>query len=189
MPVSPSATHDTENRVRACSSPARRPSELAISTRRVEEPNPACTWEIPAPEARAASSARWSSSRASALEPVLRSGLSPRGEVVEPCNDPIATVRVPPPPLRATAEAASAARNRPSTVKSAVWAKPVVSPDTTRIPAPRSRPEASSSTRPSSSMADEFDLSSANTSAKSPPLRSASASTCSNTRVSITTAS
>jgi fluoroacetyl-CoA thioesterase len=29
-----------------------------------------------------------------------------------------------------------------------VWAKPVVSPDTTRMPAPRSRPELSSSTRP-----------------------------------------
>ncbi len=34
----PSATHDTRNRVRACSSPASRPSELAISTRRRERP-------------------------------------------------------------------------------------------------------------------------------------------------------
>ena len=60
-------------------------------------------------------------------------------------------MRVPPPPPFAAAAAASAAARRPASDRSAVWAKPVVSPTTTRMPAPRSRPEDSSSTRPSSS--------------------------------------
>ena len=54
------------------------------------------------------------------------------------------------PPSRATAAAARAAARRPASVSSAVWANPVVSPTTTRMPAPRSRAEESSSTRPSS---------------------------------------
>ena len=54
-----------ENRVRAWSSPASKPSELAIRTRRRELPHPACTWEMASPDARAASSARLSSSRVS----------------------------------------------------------------------------------------------------------------------------
>ena len=62
---------------------------------------------------------------------------------------------------------------RPASVRSAVWAKPVVSPTTTRMPAPRSRPEVSSSTLPSSSTADDDRLSSTKTSANSPPVRSA----------------
>ena len=61
-----------------------------------------------------------------------------------------ATSRTPPPPLRAAAAAASAAACSPASERSAVWAKPVVSPRTTRMPAPRSRPDVSSSTRPSS---------------------------------------
>ena len=72
-----------------------------------------------------------------------------------------ATVRVPPPPRRAAAAAASAAARRPRSVRSLVWAKPVVSPATTRMPAPRSRPLVTCSTRPSSSAADVERLSSA----------------------------
>src|ERR687897_820929 len=82
----------------------------------------------------------------------------------------------PPPPVRAAAAAASAAVRSPSSVRSAVWAKPVVSPTTTRMPAPRSRPDDSSSTRPSSSIADDDRLSSTKTSAKSPPVRRAAVS-------------
>ncbi len=67
-------------------------------------------------------------------------------------------------------------RRRPVSDRSAVWAKPVVSPTTTRMPAPRSRPEESSSTWPSSSRADDDRLSSTKTSAKSPPVRRAVAS-------------
>jgi len=52
--------------------------------------------------------------------------------------------RTPPPPSRATAAAAWAAARSPLSERSAVCAKPVVSPTTTRMPAPRSRPELSS---------------------------------------------
>ena len=45
-----------------------------------------------------------------------------------------ATSRTPPPPPRAAAAAASAAARRPASERSAVWAKPVVSPTTTRMP-------------------------------------------------------
>ena len=69
------------------------------------------------------------------------------------------------------ADAASAASRSESSERSAVCANPVVSPRTTRMPAPRSRPEVSSSTLPSSSRADEARRSSTNTSAKSPPPR------------------
>ena len=82
----------------------------------------------------------------------------------------------PPPARAATAAAASAARRRPSSLRSAVCAKPVVSPTTTRMPAPRSRPVTRSSTRRSSSTAAVERTSSANTSAKSPPLRKAACS-------------
>ena len=79
--------------------------------------------------------------------------------------------RVPPPPPRAAAAAASAAASSPSGERSAVCANPVVSPRTTRRPAPRSRPDTSSSTRPSSNRALDDRRSSTNTSAKSPPSR------------------
>ena len=106
------------------------PSELAIRTCRREPPQPAWTWVMASPVARAASSARvqelegvplrhrWRGSVRSTLvarSPVRRVGT--------------ATVLVPPPPLRATAEAASAARSRPDSDRSAVWANPVVSPE------------------------------------------------------------
>ena len=65
-----------------------------------------------------------------------------------------ATVRVPAPPCRAAAAAASAAASRPASDRSLVWANPVVSPAITRMPAPRSRPLVTCSTRPSSSPAD-----------------------------------
>src|SRR5207244_4372545 len=74
---------------------------------------------------------------------------------------------------RAAAAAASAAVVSPASVRSAVWANPVVSPRTTRMPAPRSSPDVRSSIRPSSSRAELLRLSSTNTSAKSPPVRSA----------------
>ena len=63
------ATQETLNRDRACSSPASRPSELAIRTWRREEPHPAWTCEMAPPDARAASSACRSSSRVSAFDP------------------------------------------------------------------------------------------------------------------------
>ena len=78
-------------------------------------------------------------------------------------------MRTPSPPCRATAAAALAAARSPASLRSAVWAKPVVSPSTTRIPAPRDRPEESSSTRRSSSRALDVTASSAKTSAMSPP--------------------
>ena len=76
-------------------------------------------------------------------------------------------------PPESRGAAASAACSNPASDRSAVWAKPVVSPPTTRMPAPRARPEDSSSTRPSSSLAEDVRLSSTNTSAKSPPVRGA----------------
>src|SRR4051812_36514416 len=60
------------------------------------------------------------------------------------------TTRAPPPPARAAAAAASAAACKPFSERSAVWAKPVVSPPTTPTPAPPPRPHVSSSTLPSS---------------------------------------
>ncbi len=47
-----------------------------------------------------------------------------------------ATVRTPPPPWLAAAAAADAARSSPDSDRSDVYANPVVSPATTRIPAP-----------------------------------------------------
>ena len=70
-----------------------------------------------------------------------------------------------------------------------MWAKPVVSPSTTRIPAPRLRPDDSSSTRRSSSMALAVAASSANTSAMSPPPARAVESTRSSTSESMRAAS
>ena len=80
-------------------------------------------------------------------------------------------MRLSPPARRAAAAAAPAAAARPASLRSAVWANPVVSPTTTRMPAPRSRPETTSSTRPSSRIADDDRLSSAKISAKSAPVR------------------
>src|ERR1039458_3488505 len=99
-PVSPTATHETENRVRACSSRARRPSELAISTWRREAPHPASPCERASPDARAASSARCNRASVSAFDPDDGAGRPvpcPPGAVAP--RGPTATVRVPPPPL------------------------------------------------------------------------------------------
>ncbi len=79
-------------------------------------------------------------------------------------------------------------RSRPRGLRAsgrAVCAKPVVSPRTTRSPAPRSRPETSSSTRPSSNRALDERRSSTNTSAKSPPPRNARSSVACSTSWSI----
>ena len=106
------------------------PSELAIRTWRRELPHAAWTWEMASPDARAASSARRRSSRVSPFDasgPGRRAATSDRCPRAPAARRPPS--RVPPAPLRATAEAASAARSRPSSVRSAVWAKPVVSPD------------------------------------------------------------
>src|SRR5579884_202922 len=138
------------------------------------------------PAPRAASSARWSSSTLRALA-TSSGGIRNDGAGAEPAGAR-ATVRTPPPPPRAAAEAAAAASVRPRSVRSAVWANPVVSPTTTRMPAPRSRPEPSSSTRPSSSDADVLRRSSTNTSANSPPVRRAPPSTRSSTSLWITAA-
>ena len=71
--------------------------------------------------------------------------------------------------LRAADEAASAALCRPEAERSAVCANPVVSPETTRIPAPLSLPLFNSSTKPSSRTADVDLLSSIKISANEPP--------------------
>ena len=97
----------------------------------------------------------------------------------------MATVRTLPPPSRATAAAAAAAASRPFSLRSEVWANPVVSPATTRMPAPRERPDESSSTRRSSSMALADVASSAKTSAMSPPWASAAERTLCSTPGSI----
>ena len=70
MPVSPLATQTTLKRVRIWSSWASSPSELATSTRRRLSPQPTCTWVMASPAARAASSARVSSSSLRALSTV-----------------------------------------------------------------------------------------------------------------------
>ena len=121
------------------------------------------------PWARAASSARLQQLDLAGLGHVAREDLDHVGRPAR-CWRTSSTVRAPPPPPRAAAAAASAAADRPASVRSAVWAKPVVSPTTTRMPAPRSRPEVSSSTLPSSSRADDDRLSSTKISAKSPPV-------------------
>src|SRR5581483_6820083 len=131
----------------------------------------ALTWRMESPSARAACSALWSSSTLAALGTSSGRIRTSWGRSTD-CRV-TATSLTPPPPPRAAAAAASAAVRRPFSERSEVWAKPVVSPRTTRMPAPRSSPEVSSSTRPSSSRADELRLSSANTSANSPPLRNA----------------
>ena len=66
-----------------------------------------------------------------------------------------------------------------------MWAYPVVSPLTTRMPAPRSRPEVTCSTLPSSRLAEEDRLSSTYTSENSAPVRSPAPSTRWMTSVSI----
>src|SRR5688500_17963255 len=175
MPVSPVATALTTKRVRTTSSSARRPSELATRMRRRTSPYPALTCLTAAPVARAAASALWSSSTLRALATVSGRTVGSYGRAAY-CGVRAISL-VPPPPERAAAPAASAAARRPASLRSAVWANPVVSPTTTRMPAPRSRPDTSSSTLPSSRRADDERRSSTNTSAKSPPLRSASPST------------
>src|SRR5580698_2613386 len=134
------------------------------------------------PMPRAASSARCSSSSLAAFSTDEGSVLLPRPCC---CDGPRATVRALPPPSRATAAAAAAASSRPASLRSAVWANPVVSPTTTRMPAPRERPEESSSILRSSSVALPETLSSANTSAMSPPRSNADDSTRCSTSPSI----
>ena len=142
------------------------PSELATSTRRRLSPQPTCTWVMAPPVPRAASSARVSSSILRALSTASGGVRSRRS-----CTDagPSATVRTAAPPAPPPPPPHAAAASSPASLRSAVWAKPVVSPSTTRIPAPRDRPEESSSTLRSSSMALAVAVSSANTSARSPP--------------------
>ena len=96
-------------------------------------PQPTDTWEMAEPDERAASSARVRSSSLRALSTESGSVRSP-GPWKEP--GPRATVRTPGPPWRATAAAAWAAATSPGSLRSAVCANPVVSPSTTRIPAP-----------------------------------------------------
>src|SRR5579875_826650 len=182
-PVSPEATQDTAKRVFTWSSPASTPSLLATRIRRRLSPYTTLTWRMAEPALRAASSARRSSSTLSALATV--SGSTPTSLGAGARTGRSETVRTPPPPPRAAPAAAAAAASRLPRLRSLVWAKPVVSPTTTRIPAPRSRPEARSSTLPSSSRAPVALRSSAKISANSPPLRSAAARTAPTTSSSI----
>ena len=119
------------------------------------------------PACRATSSARTSSSTLVALATSLGGISTSFGRGAEVGSS--ATTVAPDPLPRAAAAAVSAAAISPASDRSEVWAKPVDSPTTTRMPAPRSRPEVSSSTRPSSSRADDDRFSSTNTSAKSAP--------------------
>src|SRR5947209_7939871 len=133
---------------------------------------------------RAASSARRSSSTLWAFGTSWGSTWASRGR--SGGRRVRATSRTPWPPPRAAAPAASAASRRPGSVRSDVWAKPVVSPRTTRMPAPRSRPDVSSSTLPSSRRAADDRRSSTNSSAKSPPVRRAASRTLRTVLSSIT---
>ena len=86
------------------------------------------TWRTAPPADRAASSARVSSSTLAALATV--SGRTPTAAGEPWRRRSRATVRAsPPPPRAAAAPAAAAAASRPASDRSAVWAKPVVSPD------------------------------------------------------------
>ena len=168
----PTATAVTAKRVRTWSSSASSPSLLATRMRRrTSRVVGADLLDRRRRRSGPHSLARFSSSILAAFSTVsgriamlLMTGAS---GVSAPPRAP------PPPPARATAPAASAAARRPSSVRLAVWAKPVVSPTTTRIPAPRSRPEVSSSILPSSSRPADTRRSSTNTSAHSPPERNA----------------
>ena len=168
MPESPLATQDTEKRVRICRSPVRSPSLLAIWMRRWLSAYLTVTWVMAPSRDRAASSAL--SRRATFRAFGTSEGrISTRADA-GPLMASSATTLTPDPPLRAAAEAAVAAARRPAGERSAVWAKPVVSPTTTRMPAPRSRPLVSSSILESSSSAEVDLRSSTNTSANSPPV-------------------
>ena len=127
-----------------------------------------------APSERAAASAAVNSSTLAALGTASGGIRTLTGAA--PAAGPTSTVRWSPPPERAAAAAAAAAEARPDRLRSAVWANPVVSPDTTRMPAPRLRPDTSSSIRPSSSTAEDDRRSSTKISASSPPVRRAAVS-------------
>ena len=140
MPVSPRPRTAPMKRVRTWSSVG----EEAVAVGDEDAPPAvavaALTWRDRAALApAAASSARCSSSTLRGLGDVSGriADRSSRGVVAGRVS---ATVRTPPPPPRAAAAAASAAARKPASDRSAVWAKPVVSPRTTRMPAPRSRP-------------------------------------------------
>ena len=142
------------------------PSVVATKIRRRPSENAVVTCEIALPAERAASSAAASSS---SLVTVGISSSKYRAVASwRRCSSRGAS-RVPPPPSRATADAARAAASNPASERSAVWANPVVSPTTTRIPAPRELPVESSSIRPSSRDALREVRSSQKTSAMSPP--------------------
>ena len=139
-----------QNRVRTWSSSASSPSLLATRMRRRVGVGGE-TWRMAPPSARAAWSARTSSSTLAALA-------TPSGATSTSWRR-----RGMPAHRRhhrglALGPAGGGGRGlrrlvRPASVRSAVWAKPVLVPDTTRMPAPRSRPAVNSSIRPSSSRA------------------------------------
>ena len=182
MPVSPTATADTENSVLTCSSVASSPSLLATRIERRLSPYRHATCEMAEPSARAASSA--ACSRATLRVLATASGATLTSFGAGACWRLSLPAEVGEPPARAAAAAVCAARCRPAGVRSAVWAKPTDEPERTRIPAPLSRPETNSSTLPSSKWAREERRSSTNTSAKSPPVRRADRSVASRTSAS-----
>ena len=159
MPVSPLATTLMRASTRTMSSSANNPSLLAIRTFLRLSPYPAETCTISLPAARAASSIRSTNATLSAL--AISSGYRRIRLTVRGSDGASAIVRVRPSPRLAAAAAANAASVRPDSLRSLVWANPVVSPLITRIPAPRSRPEVTCSIRPSSSPTEVLRLSSA----------------------------
>ena len=129
------------SRVRTWSSSASRPSLLATRMRRRLSAHPGAHL-LDRRRPRPGRPRRPAGSSSTLAR--LGDGLGQHGDVVGARRGDLrvrSTTRSPPPPPRAAAAAASAAARRPASERSAVWAKPVVSPTTTRMPAPRSRPE------------------------------------------------
>ena len=113
MPVSPTATHETVNSVLTWSSSARRPSLLATRMRRRLSATRADTCLMAPPSARAASSARLSSSTLGGLGDGLGEDRHRVGRRHSGAGE-VDDARSPPVPPRAAAAAASAAARRPA---------------------------------------------------------------------------
>ena len=135
MPVSPLATQITFIRVRTRSSLAKVPSEFATRIRRARVAEADHTWVTADPVERAASSADLEQLDAPLLRDVAGHDARPQVMAREVAERDGVVVRS---PDRAIDAAVRAASSSPRSVRSVVWAKPVDSPTTTRMPAPRS---------------------------------------------------
>ena len=121
-------------RVRTWSSSASSPSELATRMRRCASAYDAVTDVIAPPCSRAAASALRSSSTLRDFSTVSGRPRRRRPDAAASRRGSARPSRTPPPPPRAAAAAARPRPSRPSGERSAVCAKPVVSPRTTRKP-------------------------------------------------------